>query len=87
VNEEGGGANAAATGRILASTGASRRSLDKLDEMVEGIGKACILRNSFSLDTRVLLADGTTKPISESSGQAKASTTAIVPSGPPGRPD
>jgi RHS repeat-associated protein len=65
VNEEGGGADAAAAGRMLASTRTSMRSFDMLDEMVEGIGKACIRPNSFSLDTRVLLADGTTKPISE----------------------
>lgn len=33
--------------------------------MASGAGKACIRGNSFSPDTHVLLADGTTKPISQ----------------------
>ena len=65
VREEGGGANAASVGRLLASTRTSMRSLDMLDDMAAGVGQACVRANSFSPETRVLLADGTSRPISE----------------------
>ncbi|MFI7601214.1 polymorphic toxin-type HINT domain-containing protein [Actinoplanes sp. NPDC049681] len=62
-NDEGG--SAAAEGKMLASTRASMSSFDELEEMAQGVSSACVRGHSFSPETRVLLADGTTKPISQ----------------------
>ncbi|MEV8510507.1 polymorphic toxin-type HINT domain-containing protein [Actinoplanes sp. NPDC051475] len=60
-NDEGGSAGAA--GRMLKP--GSMRSYDMLEDMAHGVSSACVRGNSFAPETRVLLADGTTKPISE----------------------
>jgi RHS repeat-associated protein len=65
VNEDAGGADAAAVGRMLSSTRTSMRSFDMLDDMAEGVGRACVRGNSFAPETRVLLADGTARPIAD----------------------
>ncbi|WP_412740952.1 polymorphic toxin-type HINT domain-containing protein [Krasilnikovia sp. MM14-A1259] len=52
-------------GRLLASNRISMRAFDDLDDIANGAKLACIGANSFSPDTRVLMANGTTKRISE----------------------
>ncbi|ROP30421.1 RHS repeat-associated protein [Couchioplanes caeruleus] len=60
VSEESG-ASAALVGKVMASTRLSIEAFDVLDDLARGTAKACV--NSFSAKTRVLMADGTTKPI------------------------
>jgi hypothetical protein len=63
VTEEGG-ASSSMVARVMASSRISMRSLDVLEDMAQNKGKGiCLTKNSFSAGTRVLMADGTTKPI------------------------
>ena len=65
VENDAGAADASAIGRIVASNRASMHSYSMLEDLVKGVGAACVRANSFTPDTLVVLADGTTKPIAE----------------------
>ncbi|MFF5076327.1 polymorphic toxin-type HINT domain-containing protein [Actinoplanes sp. NPDC000266] len=43
----------------------AKEAYEDLAELVESSGKACLRKNSFSPETLVLMADGSTKPIAE----------------------
>ncbi len=63
VNGAGGGPSSIA--KMAKPTKNTIETYNALKELAQGVKKACIRHNSFSPETLVLLADGTTKPIAE----------------------
>ncbi|MCO8273674.1 polymorphic toxin-type HINT domain-containing protein [Actinoplanes sp. TRM 88003] len=69
LNSEGGAPASAliSEGKVIkaATKVSASDAYEDLAAMAKGVGKACVRGNSFSPDTEVLMADGSTKPISE----------------------